>query len=300
MRRPAAPLLSPVAFRHCSLFILSLFVVTSCSPTPQPLSAPATTPPLLGTVNSPTRTPAASTPSPGTCLFRTDATTEIGLYRFDWQNFTFTVDTKIGPVIIDGPRTLTPGPRQLILVHNLQLPASFGVIVNFDAGGTLVYDPANGAQEIRDAGGSVIAQSLSDPLGDAKGLPAYLDIVRIERAFGYYPTSTVRVYLGGVRAASQIWTFQSMMVTLGGDMFTRQSFADGKIVLAAVDSRGRAIDWPGPATAEDNVVTFSLQTGVDQPVAAATATSGGDGDIVGPFPIEEMKTIWETAKKFCL
>ena len=41
------------------------------------------------------------------------------------------------------------------------------------------------------------------------------------------------------------------------------------------------------------------KTGVDQPVGAATATSGGDGDIAGPFPIEQMKTIWETAKKFC-
>jgi hypothetical protein len=233
------------------------------------------------------------------CLFRTDAKTEIGLYRFDWQNFTFTIDTKIGPVIIDGPRTLTPGPRQLILIHNLQLPPSFGVGINFEAGGTLIYDPANGAQEIRDAGGSVSSQSTNDPLGDANGLPAYLDIVRVERAFGYYPTSTVRVYLADVRAAPQIWTFQSVMVTLGGDTFTRQSFADGKIVLAAVDSRGRAIDWPGPATIEDNVVTFSLQTGVDQPVGAATATSGGDGDNAGPFPVEAMKTVWEAARKFC-
>ena len=286
--------------------LISLISFISCSPaTPTlqtaspPAQTPFPTPTLLGTVHPPTRASATTTSLPSTCLFRTDTNTEIGLYRFDWQNFTFIIDTKIGPVIIDGPRTLTPGPRQLILIHNMQLPSSFGIIVNFDASGTLVYDPANGAQEIRDAGGSVTNQSLSDPLGDANGLPAYLDIVRVERAFGYYPTSTVRVYLGGVRTASQIWTFQSVLVTLGGEAFTRQSFADGKIVLSAVDSRGRAIDWPGPATVEDNVVTFALQTGVDQPVGAATATSGGDGDTVGPYPIEEMNTIWETARKSC-
>ncbi len=282
--------------------LISFFSLTSCSPAvsaPQHPQLPLPAPTLLGTVHPLTRTPPTATPVPDTCLFRTDAKTEIGLYRFDWQNFTFTIDTKIGPVIIDGPRTLTPGPRQLILIHNLQLPSSFGVSVNFDALGTLIYDPANGAQEIRDAGGSVTSQSLGDPLGDANGLPAYLDIVRVERAFGYYPTSTVRVYLGGVRAASQIWTFQNVIVTLGGETFTRQSFADGKIVVSAVDSRGRPIDWPGPATAEDNVVTFALQTGVDQPVGAATATSGGEGDTVGPFPVETMKTFWEAAKKFC-
>ena len=284
--------------------LISLISFVSCTsetrtPPAELQASPAPTATLLGTVHPLTRTPPTATPAPDTCLFRTDASTEIGLYRFDWQNFTFIIDTKIGPVIIDGPRTLTPGPRQLILIHNLQLPSSFGITVNFEAGGTLVYDPANGAQEIRDAGGSVTSQSLSDPLGDANGLPAYLDIVRVERAFGYYPTSTVRVYLGGVRTASQIWTFQSVMVTLGGDTFTRQSFADGKIVLSAVDSRGRGIDWPGPATVEDNAVTFALQTGVDQPVGAATATSGGGGDSAGPYPIKEMKTIWETAKKFC-
>ncbi len=281
--------------------LISFISCTSATPTPpaELQASPAPTATLLGTAHPLTRTPPTATPVSAACLFRTDAKTEIGLYRFDWQNFTFTIDTKIGPMIIDGPRTLTPGPRQLILIHNLQLPPSFGVGINFEAGGTLIYDPANGAQEIRDAGGSVSSQSTNDPLGDANGLPAYLDIVRVERAFGYYPTSTVRVYLADVRAAPQIWTFQSVMVTLGGDTFTRQSFADGKIVLAAVDSRGRAIDWPGPATIEDNVVTFSLQTGVDQPVGAATATSGGDGDNAGPFPVEAMKTVWEAARKFC-
>jgi hypothetical protein len=282
--------------------LISFFSLTSCSPassTPPHPQTPSITPTLLGTIHPLTRTPPTATPLPGTCLFRTDAKTEIGLYRFDWQNFTFTIDTKIGPVIIDGPRTLAPGPRRLILIHNTQLSSSFGVTINFDIDGTLIYDPANGAQEIRDAGGSVISQSLSDPLGDANGLPAYLDIVRVERVYGYYPTSTVRVYLGGVRTASQIWTFQSVMVTLGDDTFTRQSFADGKIVVSAADSRGRPIDWPGPATAEDNVVTFALQTGVDQPAGAATATSGGGGDTAGPFPVETMKTVWEAARKFC-
>ncbi len=286
-----------------SLFIVSLFILTSCaasSPdtsTTQPPNHP--TPTLLGTANPPTRVPSTATPRPDSCIFRTDRTTEFGLYRFEWDNATFTLDTKIGLVIIDGPRTLTPGPRQLVLIHNADLPPSFGVAINFDVGGSLIYDPASGVQETRDAGGSVTIQNMTDPVGDANGLPAYLDITRVERTFGYYPNSTVRVYLAGVRDAPQIWTYQSITITVGGETYTRQSYSDGSIVLTVTDSQGRVRDWPGPVTVEGNVVSFALQTGVDQAVSASTFTSGGNGDTVGPYPVENMQSVWDAAKQFC-
>jgi hypothetical protein len=291
------------------LFILSLFILIliACAPTPNHPGEASTaqsptigaTPTLLGTVNPPTPAAPTATPRPTTCFFRTDTQTEIGLYRFDWQNYTFTLDTRIGAAIVDGPRTLTPGPRQLILVHNFDLPPSFGLTINFDVGGTLIYDPGAGVQEVRDAGGTIIIQNMTDPLGDARGLPDYLDIVRLERSFGYYPNSTVRVFLAGVRTGTQIWTFQNFTVRVGDETYTRQSMADGKINLTVADSQGRIKEWPGPATAEGNIVAFDLQTGVDQAAAASTSTSGGEGDSIGPYPVGQMQTLWETAKKFC-
>gem|GEM_PF-1681175 len=287
---------------HCSFLIL-----TSCVPQPpnhlttQPPNHPTTlpTPTLLGTVAPPTRIQPSATPQPDSCIFRTDPATEIGVYRFDWDNATFTIETKLGPIIIDGPRTLTPGPRRLILLHNADIPPSFGVAINFDVGGVLIHDLSTGTQETRDAGGTTLIQTLADPVGDANGLPPYLDITRVERNFGYYPNSTVRVFLAGVRDAPQIWTFQSMAVSLDGQTYTRQSFADGRVNLTVADSQGRVKDWPGPVSIERNIVAFSLQTGVDEAVSAATFTSGGDGDTAGPYPKAAMQKVWEAVKEFC-
>lgn len=288
---------------HCSLCIVSLFIVSlliaSCAPAPTLPYTPAPTATLLGTVSPPaTRAPTPTTPR-NTCIFRTEANVEVGVYRFDWQNAAFTLETRIGSLIIDGPRALTPGPRRLILAHDAEMPDSYGLVVNFDTGGTLIVDPALGAQETRDAGGTALTQSLADPRGDANGLPDYLDLIRVERAFGYYPNSVVRLYLAGVRAAPQIWTFQESAVTLAGETYTRRSYADGKIALTRTDSQGRASDWPGPVTVDGNVVSFPLQTGVDQAVSASTATSGGSGDTVGPYPVDGMQELWERAKMLC-
>jgi len=109
----------------------------------------------------------------------------------------------------------------------------------------------------------------------------------------------VRVYLAGVRDAPQIWTYQSVAVFLGGETYTRQSFSDGRIALTVADTQGRVKDWPGPVTVEGNVVSFALQTGVDQAVSASTFTSGGSGDTVRPYPVENMQSVWDAAKQFC-
>lgn len=296
-------------FVHFSFFIfhLSFLLLSACaaqSPTYPATQPPLPTPTLLGTVN-----PAAplnevealpsSTPRPAACIFRTDRETEYGVYRFEWENVGITLDTKLGPINVDGPRGLPPGPRQLILVHNAGLPASFGVAINFDVGGSLLYDPANGVGETRDVGGTVLIQSMADPTNDANGLPPYLDIIRVERTFGYYPNSTVRVYLAGVRDAPQIWTYQSVAVSLGGETYTRQSYSDGRIGLTVADSQGRVKDWPGPAAVEGNVVSFALQTGVAESLSASTFTSGGGGDTAGPYPVDAMQAVWDAAKEFC-
>jgi hypothetical protein len=49
----------------------------------------------------------------------------------------------------------------------------------------------------------------------------------------------------------------------------------------------------------DNVVIFALQTGVGEAVGAFTATSGGAGDTVGPYPLADMQAAWDAAKKSC-
>jgi hypothetical protein len=250
-------------------------------------------------VNAPTRPPASATPQSDSCIFRTSPSDEIGVYRFNWDNATITLDTKLGPIIVDGPRTLASGPRQLVLLHNAKLSDSTNIIVNFDVGGALIYDLANEAQETRDAGGTVLIQSLADPLGDTLGLPAYLDIIRIERTFGYFPNSIARVYLAGIHTGQFIWTFQSVAISLGKETYTQQKFYDGTIALTLTNTKGQTKDWAGPVTEVDNAVSFALQTGWDEPVAAATITSSGGGDSAGPFPAEEMQKTWEAANEFC-
>jgi hypothetical protein len=243
--------------------------------------------------------PPSATPQTGACIFRTSPTDEIGVYRFDWQNATITLDTKIGAIIVDGPRDLTPGPRRLILIHNTQLPAQASAVINFDAGGSLIYDPLNGVQEVRDFGGTTVTQTMTDPQGDTKGLPNYMDIVRVERSFGYYPTSVVRVYLAGVHTGNYIWTFHSVSVALAGYTFTQQNFFDNTLKLTETDSQNRVKDWLGPVTVNENVYAFELRVGVDSPVTASTTTSSGGGDVAGPFPAEALKKVWEATKQFC-
>jgi hypothetical protein len=262
-------------------------------------STPAATPTLLGTVAGPAAASPSHTPQPGACIFRPSPSTEVGVYRFYWDNAAFTLDAKPGPIIVDGPRSLAPGPRQLILHHDVNAAASLIVVINFDPGGSLIYDLARGAQEVRDAGGTVFVQALADSVGDTRGLPAYLDIVRLERTFGYYPSSLLRVYLGGVRSGPPIWTFQNVAASIGGETFNYRTTFDDQTVLTVIDSQGRTQEWPGPVTVEENVVTFALQTGWREPVSALTSTSGGNADATGPFPVDAMQQTWEAVKQKC-
>jgi hypothetical protein len=268
--------------------------------TPGPTTEPEPTPTLLGTVRAATTSePPTSTPRPDTCVFRLGPDDEVGVYRFDWDNATFTLDTKLGPIIVDGPRTLTPGPRQLILTHPANRPPDLNVIINFDVNGTLLYDVAAGVQEVRDAGGTVQLQNLTDPANDTKGMPTYLDIVRVERNYGYYPTNTVRVYLAGVHSGALIWSSQDVAITVGKQAYTYRKVFDESIQLLETDSLNRTNEWKGPVTVEGNVVAFELQVGIGDAVTATTSTSSGSVDIAGPYPVQSMQALWDSANQFC-
>ncbi len=291
--------------RRTLLFIIStnlLIYLFACAraPTLTPSLEPLPTPTLLGTVVSrATREPPTATPRPATCVFHTSPTAEVGVYRFDWDNATITLDTKMGPVIVDGPRNLTMGERQLILTHVASPPASLDAIINFDVGGSLLYDLTSNAQEVRDAGGSVQIQNLADPANDTKGMPPYLDLVRVERTYGYYPNNVVRVYLAGIHSGPLIWSFQDVSVEVGDTTFTYRKDFNDKIQLIETDSQGRDKKWDGPVTVTDNVVAFELQVGVGDPVTATTRTSSGPVDSAGPYPVQAMKQLWESAQQFC-
>jgi hypothetical protein len=284
------------------LVVACLGALAACAgaapPTPEP-AGPAPTPTLLGTADPPKPAQAPATPRPSICIFRTGPSDEAGVYRFDWQNATLTLSTKIGPLIVDGPRNLAPGPRQLVLLHNFHFDDPGSVNINFAPGGTLIDDPGRGVQEVRDPGGTLVSQAWTDPVGDAGGLPAYLDIVRVERSFGYYPNSLVRVYLAGIHSGPFIWNFQSVSVIVGGVTFTQQSYYDNRIALSQTDSQGRTSSWAGPVTVGGNVFSFPLEIGVDQPVSASTATSSGGGDVAGPYPQDFMQKYWQAASQKC-
>jgi hypothetical protein len=285
------------------VFYLVLWMLTACgaaTPAAPTQALPPERPTLLGTANPPPRAPATPIPTPATCIFRTSPTDEIGLYRFNWDNATITLNTKIGSLIVDGPRDLTPGPRQLVLLHNTQLPPQAGVIVNFDQGGTLIDDPLNDVQEVRDAGGTVVVQAMADPAGDTKGMPNYLDIVRVERSFGYYPNSVVRVYLAGIHTGQYIWSSQSVAVSVAGQTFIQSNFSDGKIGLLQTSASGKTSEWAGPVAVSGNSFAFSIQVGVDAAMSAATYTSSSSSvDAVGPYPVKEFDDIWQAVTGRC-
>ncbi len=274
-----------------SLFIVSLFIV-ACA-TPQPILTPTPT-------VSPSATPAPSpTPPRSVCVFRNESNVEVGVYRFEWDNIGIKINTRIGTLNVDGAKTLKAGWRQLIIVHNKRLPESFGIAINFDVNQTLLFDPTLDAQEIRDSGGTVIAQSVNDAPGHHGGMPAYLDIARVEREFGYYPNSTIRIYLTDVQPIPQVWNYQTIGVTLGKENFARRSYADGRIELLTTVSKGTPSAWQGAVKMlEANLFSFEVQTGWDQPMQAFTATSSGEGDSV-LYPMKMMKELWEGARKFC-
>ncbi|MBI5714192.1 MAG: hypothetical protein HZC38_12340 [Chloroflexi bacterium] len=277
--------------RLCSLFIVSLFIV-GCT-TPQPTLAP------IPTV-TPSSTPEPSaTPPRSVCVFRNESNVEVGVYRFEWNSIGIKLNTRIGTLNVDGAKNLKAGWRQLIIVHNKRLPESFGVAINFDVNQTLLFDPTLDAQEVRDAGGTVIAQSVNDASGHHGGMPAYLDIARVEREFGYYPNSTIRIYLTDVQPIPQVWNYQTIGVTLGKESFHRRSYADGRIELLTTISKGTPSAWQGTVKMlEPNVFSFEVQTGWDQAMQAFTGTSSGEGDSV-LYPMKAMKELWEGARKYC-
>lgn len=289
-------------FRFFSLIVIMGMLAACAAPTAtQPGTlVPQERPTLLGTSNPPTATKPTPIPTPASCIFRTGPNDELGLYRFNWDNATITLNTKIGSLIVDGPRDLTPGPRQLLLLHNTKLPAQAGVTINFDVGGTLIDDPLNDVQEVRDAGGTIIQQNMADPANDTKGMPNYLDIVRIERSFGYYPTSVVRVYLAGIHSGQYIWSNQGVSVLVGGYTFTQRNYADGHIGLFQTNTRGQTSDWDGPVTVSGNSVSFNLQVAVDKPISATTFTSSSAlVDTAGPYPMDAMAQVWQAVKQRC-
>jgi len=273
--------------RHLS-FVIFLF---SCS------SPPTLTP--TQTVPPPPSPEPSATPPRSVCIFRNESNIEVGVYRFEWNNIGLKLNTRIGALNIDGAKNLKAGGRQIIIVHNKRLPESFGVAINFDVGQTLLFDPTLDAQEIRDAGGSVIAQSVNDAPGHHGGMPPYLDIVRVEREFGYYPNSTIRIYLADVQPIPQVWNYQTIGVSLGKESFYRRSYADGRIELLTADSKATPSAWQGTVKMlEVNLFSFEVQTGWEQPMQAFTGTGSGEGDSVS-YPMKMMKELWEGAKRFC-
>ena len=265
---------------------LLYFLLISCA-TPQPTLTPTV---------SPSATPAPSaTPPRSVCVFRNESNIEVGVYRFEWTNIGIKLNTRIGTLNVDGAKNLKAGLRQLILSHNKRLPDAFGIAINFDVNQILLFDPMLDAQEIRDTGGTVIAQSVNDAPGHHGGMPAYLDIARVEREFGYYPNSTIRIYLTDVQPIPQVWNYQTIGVTLGKESFRRRSYADGRIELLSTDSQVTSFT---SKMLEANVFSFEVQTGWDQAMQAFTGTSSGDGDSV-LYPMKMMKEMWDGAKRFC-
>jgi hypothetical protein len=287
------------------IFIISTLIACDSVPpiptfTPGPTLEPQPTPTLLGTVRAvTTRNAPTATPRPDHCVFRTGPADEVGVYRFDWDNATFSLDTKIGQLIVDGPRGLTTGPRQLILTQPDSHPPNLSVIINFDVDGSLLYDVSQSAQEVRDGGGSVQVQTLTDPADDTKGMPTYLDIVRVERSYGYYPNNTVRVYLAGIHSGALIWSFQDVAIQIGSKTYTYRKVFDETIQLLETSATNQSKPWDGTVTVENNVVSFNLQVGIGETFTATTATSSGPVDTAGPFPATNMQDLWNATKQYC-
>ena len=309
-RAPEKPINHMQRLTPLPWLILALTLAACAAPAPPQTAAEAPTLTPFGTVQAVNvnaaevdSSPPATTP-PRQCVFPVNLGEELGvhesgLYRFTWQGIPQTLQTRGGPLTIAGGPGMALGERQIVIVHSAPLPETLRLNDNFAPRSTLLVELLGLTREIRAAGGRILAQTLSDPLGDVRGLPANLDILTVARLFGAGDDFILRVTLAAPDDGEYIWTFESTEALLGAERYASRVFAEGKILSLVYDAEGEVADWPGTTIIQGPTVTWTFENGGELPFGAQTTTSAAGGDQTEMYPVDMMAEIWAVAQRSC-
>ena len=294
-----------------SLLSLLLMACSGANATTASPTGPPATPTPFGTVLAPTLPPPVgeirptATSPPRQCIFPHDlgdnnGVIEIGVYRLIWQGAPVTINTRSGPIEVSGPSSLAFGLRNIVIAHNGPIPSELRLTEQFTPGSTMLLLLAQGVQESRLGDGQRIVQAIDDPLDDVRGLAPNLDIVRVERFFGNELEYVLRVTLATATRQRIIYTYETIEALVGNERYAVRIYpAENRQLSLAYDASGEVSDWLGAIVIQGPTVTWTLNSGADQPFGARTSTSATNGDTTNLFPITLVNSLFETTRRNC-
>ena len=269
------------------------------------------TPTLFGTAMiTPSSSDATPTPSPkkipDVCVFpvfneETGQNDEAAVYRFNWVSGeeNLKIETRGGPITIQGPVNLTSGTRRLIIVHRYPPPETLSVSSKLKPESNLLYDTNTDAAEIRTKDGDILSQTIYDAAGDIGNLKPALDIISVERQFaedgGYIVRLTTNAPNDGIYETS----FENIELIIGSERYAHRILNNGKIVNLKYDAEGNYNMWDGTLISQGNTLTWVLDEESDVNFTVRTATDIRLADNTSMFPTDKMGTLWKASQSAC-
>ena len=299
-------------------FVLRLFgalSIISCQVNPvnrfNEDSVRGPTPTLFGTaITTSVPSDATSTPLPkkipDVCVFpvfneEIGQNDEAAVYRFNWVSGeeNLKIETRGGPITIQGPVNLTSGTRRLLIVHRYPPPEILSISSKLQPESNIIYDTNTDASEVRTEDGYILSQTLYDTAGDIGSLKPALDIISVERQFaedgGYIMRLTTSVPNDGIYLTS----FENIELIIGSERYAHRILNNGKIVNLKYDSEGNYNVWDGTLISQGNTITWVLAEGADANFTAKTATDISIADKTSLFPTDKMDTLWKASQSAC-
>ncbi len=269
------------------------------------------TPTLFGTaIITPASSEATPTPLPkkipDVCVFpvfneEVGQNDEAAIYRFNWVSGeeNLEIETRGGPITIQGPVNLTSGTRRLLIVHRYPPPEILSVSSKLKSESNLLYDTNTDAAEIRTKDGSILSQTIYDDAGDIGNLKPALDVISVERQFaedgGYIVRLTTNAPNDGIYETS----FENIELRIGSERYAHRILNNGKTVNLKYDSEGNYIMWDGTLISQGNTITWVLDEGSDVNFSVRTATDIRLADDTSIFPADKMDTLWKASQSAC-
>lgn len=315
-KMPASPLDAlPTTLRVLSIALTSTLLFSGCLPQNWEGNGGAIemapTPTLFGTaVTTPIGSTPTSTPEPASsrqvCVFPVDVDdsgvfSESALYRLQWPpgDNLLTAETRDGNLNLRAPVNIVAGARRLLIVHRGDMPEDLEIPAALKPNGAILFDPGSGATEIRDPDNSIHSQTIHDPRGDINAMKPSLDIITVERQIADEGGFIIRLTTDEADDGEYAWSFENVELLLGQERYARRILKNGKVVNLHYDSTGNYSMWAGTLIAQANTLTWALNSGVELPFGARTATSQARADSTTIFPVKIMQKLWQAALTSC-
>ena len=289
----------------CDQLAITAPAAATAAPTAIPASpAPFGTAFQLPTTQAATATPAAASRG-SVCAFpitlADGSAYEAARYNFIWQQGVTTqeLNTRAGPLQMEGQVTTAAGERSVVILHRADPAATLEVTDLWPPGTTLMLDPLTGASETRRADGTIARQLLLDAAGDTRGMPAYLDLVSVDRQFDVAGSYILRITTKAAHEGKFIWSFQELEIGIGEERIVQRTLSSGKQLNLYYPTKGKYSDYTGTVVVQANTVTWPLQAGGLLPFAARSATSAAAVDQTAAYPADLFSRLWELAAASC-